>query len=387
MIKSSSISFVGTFLTSFFYSIFLSRLLGTDGRGELFELQMYSLVASGIMGPAFGQYLYEKNNSLKGLIKSVYFSVIVIIIMAVSIGYLYFLSPKNKDFIAISLVFLIFFQTFMLMMLELVKFLVKLRIYQIVLFAQSFILFSFLTVIYVLSINISVKDAINIAIVSYAFISILITFVLYFHHNFTFQKNITIVRFIAIVGFRSFGSIVNYSDRLLIISIADVKTLGGVAVCYSLESISSKFFSFFSNIRMNLIVTSSSKKLITMNYLIAVSGLLGIILSYYLGAYFLALFFGEEFSFASTFLIFIIIISALNGISWYFSQSWILTSSLKYIYYRHGLGLMFILIIIAINLLIPAWLTVEIVYSILVFSSIIRLAYTTLVNLIVRDFN
>lgn len=387
MIKSSSISFAGTFLTGFFYSIFLSRLLGTDGRGELFELQMYSLVASSIIGPAFGQYLYEKSNSLNGLIRRIFYSGVAILLLALSIGCSFYFSKDNNKLIALALIFLTFFQSLMLLMLELVKFLVKLRIYQIVLFTQSLILFSFLAVLYGFSIDITVLDAMIVAIISYALISILIYFVLYFHHHIPLNKNVTFVRFFAIAGFRSFGSIVNYSDRLLVISIADVKTLGGVAVCYSLESISSKFFSFFSNMKMNHIASSSSNKLTLMNFIIVISGLLGVIISYYLGAYFLTLFFGEEFSFASIFLVYIITISSLNGISWYFSQNWVLSSSLRYIYYRHGLGIIFILIIIATSILIPAWLTVENVYNILVTSSVIRLMFTIIINLVIKEFD
>lgn len=380
MIKSSSISFVGTFATGFLYSVFLSRLLGAEGRGDFFELQMYSLVVSGIIGPALGQYLYEISESIKDLVRSILFSCLLIFVVAVFIGLIFYYLSYYDFSTLMVLMFLLASQSFMIFMLELTKFSVDLALYQIVLFFQSLVLFISVAILYFLAIEIDVNEMVMVAIVSYFIVSFAIILLVLLNYRSSSSGDVTIARFFSIAGFRGVGSVINYFDRFLIIALADSKVLGGVAVCYSLESISSRFFQYFSNIRMNLIVNSSSAKLVMMNYMVLLCGVVGVLLTYYLGSYFLSLFFGGEFTFAHSYLVMIILISVLNGVSWYYSQSWTLFSSHKYIYYKQILGVLFVIFMFGLNFFIPGFLEVIHVFGILVVSSMTRLFYTLYIN-------
>jgi O-antigen/teichoic acid export membrane protein len=197
--------------------------------------------------------------------------------------------------------------------------------------------------------NITIPLALVALILAY-FIAHLIS--LFFIKN-TFLRNQKPVKFTNFFpslakfsGFKILSVFANYFDKFLIITLFAPIVAGYIAVCMTLESVSSKLFTFLSNMEMNALANRIEKqrvvsKLVILSFIL---GGIGLVFSLLFGHFVLTLLFGAEFSPAYQFLNIIIFVSVANGIAWVASQRWIIEQRYMRIYSRQLFGIAVVLI-------------------------------------------
>lgn len=382
--KLSIVSFITSFLFGLGYSILVSRFLGVEARGIFYQYQMVSLVFATICYSSFSQVCFEyfRDTAKKVTDVTKYIAGIVLFVTAISLlfswGYAYY--TKGLDW---RLLFaLIISQGVMIFGVEASKYFIGLAHFYKVTIAQ--VLFPFITVLafYGLVGNFDVHDAVVSSSIAYVTVSVISLWAISKYRVKLDPVNQTrfISRFGSLFFVRAFSTVTNYLERLLLVAVCDAKVLGAISICYSLETVSSRFYQFLANLSANKLAKNDASNLDKINLISVSLGVGGLLASYLIGDLIITLLFGAEFEYAFQYLLYVIAVSVLNGICWVSSQKWLLSQSLKYVYIRQWLSLFVPALAFSVIYVSTQALSVFDVLSVAVFTAILRLVYTLFIN-------
>ncbi|MDO6454345.1 hypothetical protein Q4490_12295 [Neptunomonas phycophila] len=386
---SSALRLLNTFLfTVVFglgYSVLLSRILGVEQRGVFYSYQLIALFLITLvvlpLGQSYFESCYKKND--KQIIDLSFFTLFFFSFL-VLVFPLCFYVVSNGLSIFHALI-LVFFQGLALYFLEFFKFSLDKNSYLRFISLQTFFPFLLVSVGFVIGFD-STFEYLFLYVVSFLLLLCFLIIALLKKYSFTFSiftsiKFFDVSRFFSLFIYRSLGAGVTYIDKFFLTYFLDTRALGLIAVCVSLESVSSKFFQIFANVKANDISNKSKINFSSFNVFCALSGIVGIGLTFLFGRFFIDLFFGSDFSDANSYFLIILTISVVNGTSWVFSQRWIQDPEMiRYVYMRQVIGIfIFLVLFSSFYRLKVNEFDFLILYSALV-SSLVRFLFTVFIN-------
>ncbi|MEG3765201.1 hypothetical protein [Alteromonas sp. 14N.309.X.WAT.G.H12] len=380
-----SFSFLLNILFGFGYAVIISRLLGVESRGVVYAYQLPSLFIATIVYSIFSQPIFEYTGKIsagKTTLHPIVYSLVTATVIAFIVSYLYdFFSQSSLDLLYFNL--LIITQGINLFFIGLARFnsSKKRYIFSSITTPACLFLVTFSAFLYFGYLNEDLTLA--LIAVSYSLSTAAILLTISNQVEISFQKKQFSIkqftsRLMSIFIHKSLNVVSNYIDKLIIVSFFSSTTVGLIATCMTLESVSSKLYNMMANYQLNNVSNKRAKRRDTkILYLAgAVIGLGGVGIAYLFGALIIELMFGNEFVDAAQFLWIIIATSVANGITWLISQDWLLQKSYRKIYLRQTLGLA----VIAIGLLLIQVIGKDVQFFLLtVFISVVaKLIYTVI---------
>lgn len=381
-----SFSFLLNILFGFGYAVIISRLLGVESRGVVYAYQLPSLFIATIIYSIFSQPIFEYTGKIskgKTTLLPIVYSLIIATVIACIISYLYdFFSQSSLDLLYFNL--LIMTQGINLFFIGLARFNSSKNRYILSSITTPACLFLVTFSAFLLFGYLDEDLTLTLIAASYSLstAAIILTISNQVEISFRRKEHFSIKgftsRLMSIFIHKSLNVISNYIDKLIIVSFFSSTTVGLIATCMTLESVSSKLYNMMANYQLNNVSNKRAKGRDTkILYLAgALIGLGGVGTAYLFGALIIELMFGTEFADAAQFLWIIIATSVANGITWLISQDWLLQKSYRKIYLRQILGLA----VIAIGLLLIQVIGKDVLFFLLtVFVSVVvKLIYTVI---------
>ena len=340
------------------YAVVLSQLLGLDFRGEVYSYQIPALVISTVLFSSIPQSIFELSKRKSIPEYSIPFLVSILSLLSLLgglLGWLYVaLSGGDVAMQWQLLGLLLVSQGFCIFTLELVKFNKNVVEYYACLICQPFFLLIFILLADFLGDKVTVEMAVYSIISAYS-VSFLIMALISAKY-FSFSKvaalsfsnidRVFVPRIKSLLLFRLLGVLAAHIDKLLLTVLVETSVMGLVAVCASLETVSSRLFTLLANTKMNYLVNGSlnSRQNIMFFGVCSFIGLLGVLFAFFAGKWVLNFIFGMEFELAQKYLPVIIATSVVSGICNVSSQSWFLSGSYRRVYTRQVLGIIAILV-------------------------------------------
>ena len=383
MIKLSSFSFLTSLFFGLGFSIATSRLLGVVDKGIFFNYQVISLVAATIIFAPISQVLFEFLRDYKLDINKLLKTSLTIILTILICSFLSCIVLTVFFDINFLLIFtLLIGQGLMIGLLEFGKFKLNLNKFLILNSIQSFLPLLILLLAYYFLVDFDYFEAIIATSIGYLLVAFL---GLFFLEKSTTPPSLSDKikpkeRYLSILFVKTLGSIVNYTDRMIMVSFLDNRSMGLISICYNLETVSSKFYQFVANTKLNFLSKNDHSKSKFIDTVAFVCACLGLLITYFLGSFIIKIVFGIEYVEASKYLILIILISSINGISWIISQHWILAYSLRHIHIRQILGLFSIFLILFTYYAFEVKISLNYILLAVFVSSVTRLLFTLWIN-------
>ena len=347
-LKGLSFAFLLNMASGFGYSVLLSRLLGVEGRGIVYSYQMPALFLATMTFSLLSQPIFEDYKRLQKEAADLIFIFKCLILSAItaSLFSIFYSTLSGVIINPLILCSITVAQGINLFAIELAKFNNSSKRYILSSAATPALLFIVSSVAFFVIPDFNEVTALTSIILSYIASFLLIIFLTKNQFSLDWQSrkrvDLTLIKRVgSMFIFRALGAITTYLDKLLIISFFSPRVVGLIAVCMSLESISSKLYTMLANYHMNQTAhdRESPKEKFNFYMLVCFLGVIGITFTYLLGEWFIKLIFGNDFKEASNFLTIIIATSVINGICWVISQKWMLAKSLNRIYIRQILGI------------------------------------------------
>lgn len=383
MIKLSSFSFLSSLIFGLGFSIATSRLLGVSDKGVFFNYQVIALVAATIIFAPISQVLFELlrdyvldiNKLLNILVASILTLIIFSFLSCIALSVFF-----DLNFILIFT--LLIGQGLMIGLLEFGKFRLDLNKFLILNSIQGFLPLAILLLAFFSLVEFSYFEAIISTSIGYLLVSFFGLLLVKNSKNPQSKSNKIKPRerYLSILFVKTLGSIVNYTDRIIMISFLDNRSMGLISVCYNLETVSSKFYQFVANTKLNFLSKNDNTKSKFIDTIAIVCAFLGLSATYFLGSLIIKFVFGIEYIEAYEYLLIIILISSINGLSWITSQHWILADSLRYIHIRQFLGLFSIFFILFIYYVLEVKFSLDYILLAVFISSAVRFIFTLWIN-------
>lgn len=364
------------------YAVLISRLLGVESRGIVYSYQMPALVIATVIFSSLSLpvHRYFKDMGYSGIPLKQFLVLISLSIMLSLVVSILYVDIINNGLSVFLMSLVVVSQGINVLFIELSKFNVLSAKFFKSSLVTPILLFIITVVSYFIFGNFSTEIVIYSIVIAYSISSLISLFLLknQFNVNGLFSlPNLSFYKdFFRYLIFKGISILSVYLDKLFIIGFYSKSVVGLVAVCMSLESVSSKFFSFLANFEMNNISKDNPdlKLRCNLHALTCCVAILGVFFTYFLGDFFIVFFFGEEYRAAQTYLIYIVATSVINGICWTVSQDWLLASFYKRIYTRQAIGVLAVGVGLVI---VDIWnLSAEVLLQFVLLSSCLRLAFT-----------